>query len=270
MKRRVLGFSGRFGDRPLVYIHSDEKGGALVDGSPLGIVLAGAGEGELGEGLFGIIVSEVPEIDPGDFLQFSDGVILKKSPENGTKGSFHVASKGFLSVSSLFCPWTALKVGILTVSDKGSRGEREDTSGPALEKSVHSIGGFASMTGIVPDETESISGRIREWIASGMDIILVTGGTGISRRDVTPEAVRSLGGKEIPGIGEYMRWKTSFDNERSILSRSVAVACSGTIVVTLPGSERGAVQCFYSIAPVLRHAVEIVTGRSGDCAGSHR
>ena len=270
MKRRVLGFSGRFRDRPLVYIHNDEEGETLVDGSSFGIVLAGAGEGEIKEDLLGIIVPEVPEIGPGDFLRFSDGVILKQRHETGTKGSFCVVSKGFLSVSSLFCPWTALGVGILTVSDKGSRGERRDTSGPALEKSVPSIGGFPAKTGIVPDEAERISEMIREWIASGLDIILVTGGTGISPRDVTPEAVRSLGGKEIPGIGEYMRWKTSFDNERSILSRSVAVACSGTIVVTLPGSERGAVQCFNSIAPVLRHAVEIVTGRSGDCAGSHR
>lgn len=270
MKNRVLGFSGQFSDRPMVYLHSDDLGNPLVDGLALELVLEEAGKGSFSEGAFGIRVREVPLAGPGDFLHFSGGVILRRQERPDQKRSFLVVNKGFLLVSSSFDLWPSLAVGVLTVSDKGSRGERIDTTGPALERSLPTLGGTLSKSGIVPDETVKISDKIREWMAAGVDIVLVTGGTGISARDVTPEAVKSLGCREIPGIGEYMRWKTSFENVRSILSRSLAVACSGTIVITLPGSERGAVQCFSAIAPVLRHAVEVVTGRSGDCAVPHQ
>ena len=103
----------------------------------------------------------------------------------------------------------------------------------------------------------------------GIDLVLITGGTGLSKRDVTPEALKSLGGREVPGIGEFMRWKTSFQNERSIISRSVAVTCEKTLLISLPGSERGSVQCFNAIAPVLRHAIEILSGRGTDCGKQH-
>jgi len=270
MKNRVLGFSGRYSDRPMVYLHSDNAGNPLADGSTVDLILEEAGEGSPAEGVLGIVVREVPFIEQGDFLHFSDGVTLRRKESPAPRASFLVVNKGFLSVSSTFVPWRSLKVGVLTVSDKGSRGERFDTAGPALERSLPALGAVLKKTGMVPDETGKISDKIREWMTAEVDIILVTGGTGISRRDVTPEAVKSLGCREIPGIGEYMRWKTSFENERSILSRSLAVACSGTIVITLPGSERGAVQCFSAVAPVLRHAVEVATGRSGDCGGSRR
>jgi molybdenum cofactor synthesis domain-containing protein len=272
MKNRVLGFSGRYSDRPMVYLHSDNAGNPLADGSTVDLILEEAGKGSPAEGVLGIVVREVPFIEPGDLLSFPDGLILKFKEKDipDPRESFLVFNKGFLSVSSTFVPWRSLKVGVLTVSDKGSRGERVDTAGPALERSLPALGAVLKKTGIVPDETGKISDKIREWMTAEVDIILVTGGTGISRRDVTPEAVKSLGCREIPGIGEYMRWKTSFENERSILSRSLAVACSGTIVITLPGSERGAVQCFSAVAPVLRHAVEVATGRSGDCGGSRR
>jgi molybdenum cofactor synthesis domain-containing protein len=254
----------------MVYLHSDDSGNPLVDGLALELTLEEAGKSSFSEGVFGIRVREVPLIGPGDFLHFSDGVILRRREMSDLKMSFLVVNKGFLLVSSSFDLWPPLTVGVLTVSDKGSRGERMDTAGPALERSLSTIGGIPSKAEIVPDEAVKISDKIQEWMAAGVDIVLVTGGTGISARDVTPEAVKSLGGKEIPGIGEYMRWKTSFENERSILSRSLAVVCSGTIVIALPGSERGAVQCFSAIAPALRHAVEVATGRSGDCAVSHQ
>ncbi|HON33833.1 MAG: MogA/MoaB family molybdenum cofactor biosynthesis protein [Thermovirgaceae bacterium] len=270
MKNRVLGFSGRFSGRPMVYLHSDDAGNTLADGSAVELILEEAGKGSTLEGVLGIRVHEVPAIEPGDLLSFPDGLILRRKDLPDPRGAFLVFNKGFLPVSSTFVPWRPLKVGVLTVSDKGSRGERVDTAGPALESSLPALGAVLSKTGMVPDETVKISDKVREWMTTGVDIILVTGGTGISKRDVTPEAVKSLGCREIPGIGEYMRWKTSFENERSILSRSLAVACSGTIVITLPGSERGAVQCFSAVAPVLRHAVEVATGRSGDCAGPHR
>ena len=270
MKNRVLGFSGRYSDRSIVYLHSDDAGNPLADGSPVDLIVEEAGKGSSSEGVLEIRVHEVPVIEPGDLLSFPGGLILRRKDIPDRKGLFEVFNKGFLPVSTTFTPWRPLKVGVLTVSDKGTRGERVDTAGPALERSLPALGAILSKTGMVPDEVGDISGKIREWMTEKVDIILVTGGTGISRRDVTPEAVKSLGCREIPGIGEYMRWKTSFENERSILSRSLAVACSGTIVITLPGSEKGAVQCFSAVAPVLRHAVEVATGRSGDCANPHQ
>jgi len=90
---------------------------------------------------------------------------------------------------------------------------------------------------------------------------LITGGTGISPRDVTPEAILEISDKIIYGIGEYMRWSTSLNNPMSILSRGMAVTRGKTVIVALPGSEKGATECFSAVSPTLRHAVEVLTDR---------
>lgn len=268
MKNRVLGFSGPKKDRAVIYVHRDEKDRTLVDGRPAVLHIAGAGEPV--EELPGIVirVRHAPCVPQGAFIAFPEGVILERIGGEENYPALKVLGKGFVYVSSPLEFWEELKVGVLTVSDKGSRGQRRDTSGPALESAVALIGGRVSNRDIVPDDMETISGVLEKWVSEHLEIVLVTGGTGISPRDVTPESVRVLGGKEVPGIGEYMRWKTSFLNERSILSRSLAMACGQTLVLTLPGSERGALQCFHAVAPVLRHAVEILTGRGGECSRS--
>lgn len=269
MKNRVLGFSGPFRDRAVVYVHRDEDNRTLVDGCLSNIYIAGAGKPAADLPGIVIKVREVPHDEITDFIAFPEGVVLRRFEDNGEGSALEVVNKGFIAVSSPLEFWQELKVGVLTVSDKGSRGERKDTSGPALASAVGSIGGRTTHSSIVPDEMEAISGVLKEWISEKLAIVLVTGGTGISPRDVTPESIRMLGGKEIPGFGEFMRWKTSFENERSILSRSLAMACVKTLVLALPGSERGALQCFNAVAPVLRHAVEILTGRGGECSRSH-
>lgn len=269
MKNRVLGFSGLGSGIPVVLIHENTENDPLVNGRSLKIQLGFPGD-KADEGTFLIRLSNPAEMDPGDFISFAGGVLLKAKERKAESGQMKVVNRGFISVSSVFEIWPQIRTGVLTVSDKGSRGERIDTSGPALESAAIVIGAVTGERSIVPDEISSITGVLNKWISvKELDLVLITGGTGLSQRDVTPEALKSLDGREVPGIGEFMRWKTSFQNERSIISRSVAVACKKTLLVSLPGSERGSVQCFNAIAPVLRHAVEIISGRSNDCGKQH-
>lgn len=269
MKKRVLGFSGLQSGFPVVLIHDNNEKGSLANGKPLEIRLGGPG-GESADGELLIRLSDFEEMDFGDFISFDGGVLLQKDCGSNGSARMIVASRGFLAVSSTYEIWPQIRTGILTVSDKGSCGQRVDTSGPALESSAIAIGACTTERSIVPDEVASITEVLNEWISiKKLDLVLVTGGTGLSKRDVTPEALKSLVGREVPGIGEYMRWKTSFQNERSIISRSVAVACETTLLISLPGSEKGSVQCFNAVAPVLRHAIEILSGRGTDCGKQH-
>jgi molybdenum cofactor synthesis domain-containing protein len=139
-----------------------------------------------------------------------------------------------------------------------------------LTKLLPRIGARTIARAIVPDEIEEITNVLREWSSgSKVDLILVTGGTGLSPRDVTPEALMSVGDRVVPGLGEYMRWATSLSTPRSILSRGIAVTKGKSLIIALPGSERGATECFRALMPTLRHAVEMLSGRGGECAHSH-
>lgn len=269
MKNRVLGFSGLPSPFPVILIHENTGKDPLVNGRSFKIRVAGPG-GKTAEGELLIRLSNPAEMDTGDFISFAGGVLLQKLQDPSGASQMTVANQGFLSVSSIYEIWPQIKTGVLTVSDKGSRGQRVDTSGPALESAAITIGAWATERSLVPDEVSSITEVLNEWIFKRkLDLILVTGGTGLSPRDVTPEALMSLAGREVPGIAEYMRWKTSFQNERSIISRSVAVTCEKTLLISLPGSEKGSVQCFNAVAPVLRHAIEILSGRGTDCGKPH-
>jgi len=269
MKSRVMGFSGPFPAQPVVFLHEDSERNPLVNGKKQRIVILEPGQNLVEDDMFAIRASGIQEKNPGDFFSFSEGVILRMNPDS-KDGLLKIIRPGFLSVSSILEIWPSIPAGVLTVSDKGSRGERVDTSGPALEASLMGIGAFTVKREVVPDDAEKISEVVGNWIFSGeVSLVLVTGGTGLSPRDVTPEALLTLGGKIVPGLGEYMRWKTSFLNERSILSRAFAVACERTLVIALPGSEKGAIECFSSISPVLRHGLEILSGKGADCGKSH-
>lgn len=158
-----------------------------------------------------------------------------------------------------------IRAGVLTVSDKGARGEREDTSGPALCDLLTARGVQVVCRDIVPDEAGAISGRIREWIEKeNLQLVLTTGGTGLSPRDVTPDALLKMADRVVPGIGELMRAASLKHTPNAPLSRGIAVTAGGCLIVALPGSRRGATQCFEAICPSLRHAVEILNGWSGE------
>lgn len=152
-----------------------------------------------------------------------------------------------------------LRFGILTVSDRSSRGERPDLSGPALADYIHARGWAASLTDIVPDSREVISSRLMEWCASGdLDVILTTGGTGFAPRDITPEATRDVIEREAPGLVEVIRAESLKITPHAMLSRAVAGIRERTIIINLPGSPRGAVENLQVVVGVLEHAVQLL------------
>jgi molybdenum cofactor synthesis domain-containing protein len=159
-----------------------------------------------------------------------------------------------------------MKVGVLTVSDKGARGEREDRSGPAIRDMIEAAGGEVARTKIVPDEPADIRAALVTWVDEGLDLILTTGGTGFSPRDRTPEATRAVIEREAPGLAEAMRRAGSERTPTAILSRAVAGIRGATLIVNLPGSERGVREGLAVILPVLPHAVEVLRGEARECA----
>ncbi len=158
-----------------------------------------------------------------------------------------------------------MKVGILTVSDKGARGEREDRSGPAVREMVEAAGGEVVRTGLVPDEPDRIREALVAWSDEGLDLVLTTGGTGFGPRDVTPEATRAVIEREAPGLAEAMRRAGAERTPTAILSRAVAGIRKSTLIVNLPGSEKGARESLEAVLPALGHGVEILRGRAAEC-----
>jgi molybdopterin adenylyltransferase len=155
----------------------------------------------------------------------------------------------------------AMRVGILTISDKGSRGEREDTSGPAIRDMVLGAGGDVVRAAVVPDEHDQIAATLRAWCDdAGVDVVLTTGGSGLAARDVTPEATLDVADRLAPGIAEAMRAAGMRATPRAMLSRGVAVVRKSTLIVNLPGSENGACQSLAAVIDVLPHAVELLRG----------
>lgn len=152
-----------------------------------------------------------------------------------------------------------LRIGILTVSDRSSRGERPDLSGPALEKLILDQGWRVAQTAVVPDEMKILSETLEKWAAGGeVDIILTTGGTGFAPRDVTPEATRAVIDRETPGLVEAMRQESLKATPHAMLSRAVAGIRGSVLIINLPGSPKGAVENLQVILPVLAHAVELL------------
>ena len=156
---------------------------------------------------------------------------------------------------------TRIRAAILTVSDKGSRGERQDTSGDAIVELLGGIGCQVALRAVVPDERDIISATLREWCDGGeVDVVLTTGGTGIAERDITPEATLDVAERIVPGIGEAMRAVGLRSTPRATLSRSVAVIRRSTLIVNLPGSEKGVRESLAAIISILPHAVELLRG----------
>ena len=155
-----------------------------------------------------------------------------------------------------------LRFGILTVSDRSSRGERPDLSGPALAELVTAQGWQVARTAILPDELISLRETLSAWAdEGGLDVILTTGGTGFAPRDVTPEATRQVIEREAPGLAEAMRFESLKSTPHAMLSRALAGLRGRVLIVNLPGSPKGAVENLQVILPVLPHAVELLQER---------
>ncbi len=153
-----------------------------------------------------------------------------------------------------------ITIGIITVSDRASRGTYEDRSGPALKVFCEKQGWNVAAQAVVPDEPELIQEKTTE-LAGRCDVVLLTGGTGIAERDVTPEAVRGISTKELPGFGEVMRARSFERFPHAILSRSLAAVVGRSLVICLPGSPKGAVECLEFVAAAIPHAVELLRGQ---------
>ncbi len=152
-----------------------------------------------------------------------------------------------------------LRFGILTLSDRSSRGERADASGPALAALVQAEGWSVTEQALLPDEESAIRALLIEWADSGkFDVILTTGGTGFSPRDVTPEATRSVIERESAGLAEAMRASSLKITPHAMLSRIVTGIRKKTLIINLPGSPKGAVENLQVVLPVLPHAVQLL------------
>ncbi len=157
-----------------------------------------------------------------------------------------------------------IRVGILTVSDLGSRGEREDTAGRALRERIEQMGWSVDRYEIVPDERSVISARLREWADDGrLQLVLTTGGTGFAERDVTPEATLEVLDKRAPGISEAIRAAGLKKTPMSILSRGEAGIRRRTLIVNLPGSRKGAVESLEAVTEALPHGIDVILGKPG-------
>jgi molybdopterin adenylyltransferase len=160
-----------------------------------------------------------------------------------------------------------MKVAILTLSDKGSRGEREDLSGPALRDWLAERGVTVVCMAMMPDELEQIAATLEEWaVKLRADLILTTGGTGVSPRDLTPEATRRVIERELPGFAERMRQESLKKTPHAIISRALAGIRGETLIVNLPGSPKGAVENLAAVWPAIPHTIAKMKGDPTDCA----
>ena len=161
-----------------------------------------------------------------------------------------------------------IRAAVITVSDRSARGEREDESGRVLEELLREAGAEVLGREVVPDDAGPLAERLREWAdRADVNLVVTTGGTGLSPRDNTPEATRAVVEREVPGLAEAMRAETFRQTPTAVLSRAVCGTRSGALVVNLPGSPKGVRECFEVIRPVLGHAVSTLAGR-GD--GLHK
>jgi len=151
-----------------------------------------------------------------------------------------------------------IQTGIITISDRATQGLYDDLGGPALKKAAEGHGWTVAAEALVPDEKRDIQRAIREHVNKGCHLILTTGGTGVALRDVTPEAVREMAVRELPGFGEVMRMESMKITPNAILSRNLAAVVEKSLVLCLPGKPSGAVECLGFVVKAIPHCVEVL------------
>ena len=167
----------------------------------------------------------------------------------------------------IFVSVNKYRVAILTASDKGSRGTRVDESGPLLQKMMEENGFAVADSALLADDAKGLSAQMKTWAESGeVDLILTTGGTGLSARDQIPEATMAIADRQVPGIPEALRAHSMQYTPRAMLGRAVSVVCKNTLVINLPGSPKAVKESMEMLLPVLEHAMEMLTGRGSECA----
>lgn len=160
-------------------------------------------------------------------------------------------------------------VAILTASDKGARGEREDLSGQVIHQLIEEVGGQVVAYDIIPDDLETIKEKMIHYAdEAGVHLVLTTGGTGLGPRDVTPDATLAIIDKIVPGIAEVMRAESLKKTNRAMLSRAVAGVRKRTLIINLPGSPKAVQECLEVVLPAIPHGLQILRGETGECARS--
>jgi molybdenum cofactor synthesis domain-containing protein len=160
-----------------------------------------------------------------------------------------------------------ITAGVITLSDKGSRGERVDLSGPEVTRMLKEIGIETTCYEVVPDEADVIEAKLIEFVDDRrLDLVVTTGGTGVSPRDVTPDATLRVIDREIPGMAEAMRRESMLKTPHAMISRAVAGIRKTTLIINLPGSPKGVRENLAVILPALKHAIEKIKGDQSDCA----
>jgi len=155
---------------------------------------------------------------------------------------------------------------VVTVSDKGAAGEREDKSGAVVRQVLQEAGIEVVRGDIVPDDLEGLKALLVELCGSGLNLVVTTGGTGLSPRDVTPEATLAVVEREVPGMVEAMRAESLKVTPHAMISRAACGLKGGTLVINLPGSPKGARECLEVVMPALPHALEVASGEASECA----
>jgi molybdenum cofactor synthesis domain-containing protein len=159
-----------------------------------------------------------------------------------------------------------IRTAIITLSDKGSIGERIDESGPVIREMLSNTGAVVEHYEVLPDDTAQLIGVLTRLADSGtIDLILTTGGTGVAPRDITPEATRAVIDRELPGMAEAMRAESLKKTPHAMISRAIAGIRNRTLIVNLPGSPRAARENLAVILPALSHVIEKIKGDPSDC-----
>ncbi len=160
-----------------------------------------------------------------------------------------------------------LRAAILTVSDRSAQGLRNDASGPKLIEMLQSLGIEVAWSAVVPDDEDAISKMLISWADdSGADLILTTGGTGLSPRDVTPEATMAVVERFVPGMAEAMRMASLRKTPHAMISRAVVGVRGTTLIINLPGSPKGAIENLEAVLPALEHAIAKIQGDPSECS----
>ena len=158
-----------------------------------------------------------------------------------------------------------IQVGIISVSDRATQGVYEDAGGPALNEAATGYGWEVLAEDVVPDEISDIQRALRTQVNKGCQLILTTGGTGVAPRDVTPEAVREMAVRELPGFGEVMRIESMKITPNAILSRNLAVVIDTALVICLPGKPKGAVECLGFVEGAIPHCIKVLQEAPTSC-----
>lgn len=158
-------------------------------------------------------------------------------------------------------------VGVLTISDKGASGERQDKSGEVIREIIPSMDARIVNYDVIPDEKELIVAKLVKWVdEDDLDVLITTGGTGLTPRDVTPEATLAVVNRIVPGFAEAMRAESLKKTPHAMLSRAVVGTRGKCLIINLPGSPKAVRECLQVILPALPHAVETLKGQAGECS----